>query len=125
MRGLSVVMAAVAVLVTAPADGAAQADLSGEWNLTVMTDQGDQMLTVEIVQEGKDLTATGDAGEFGLIEMTGTLDGVDVRFEWALDFEGTPLDIVFVGTLADGTLSGTADFGGMGQGNWVAVRAVD
>ena len=98
MRALGIVMAAVAFLVSAPADGAAQTDLSGTWDLTVMTDQGDEKLTLDIVQEGQDLTATGFRSEFGVIEMKGTLDGahsslrvragpprnsVGNRFSWA------------------------------------------
>ena len=125
MRALGVWMAVVAVLVAAPSSGAAQADLSGVWGLTVMTDQGDQLLTITVIQDGQDLTATGDAGEFGPIEMTGTIDGVNVRLAWELDLQGTPLDIVFTGILADGVISGSADFGGMGEGEWTAKRSSD
>lgn len=125
MKALGVVMAAVAFLISAPAHGAAQSDLSGTWDLTVMIDQGDQVLTINLVQDGQNLTATGDAGEFGRIEMTGTIEGTNVRFAWELDLQGTPLDIVFTGTITDGVMSGTADFGGMAQGNWTAKRAVD
>ena len=125
MRALGIVIAAVGVLVSAPVLAAAQADLSGTWDLTVMTEQGDQMLTVDIVQDGQDLTVTSDAGEFGVIEMKGTVDGATVRVAWELDLQGTPLEIVFLGTLADGSITGTADFGGMGQGNWLAERAQD
>ena len=125
MRAFGVIMATVTLLVAAPASGVAQDDLSGTWDLTIVTDQGDQMLTIIVVQDGKDLTATGDAGEFGPIEMKGTMDGASVRLAWELDFQGTPLDIVFMGTLADDVISGTADFGGMGQGDWTAKRAED
>ena len=125
MKALGVLLVAATVLVSAPTDGAAQADLSGAWDLTLMTDQGEQMLTVQVVQSGQDLTVTGDAGEFGTIDMKGTVDGDSVRFAWELDLQGTPLAIVFLGTLADGSISGTADFGGMGQGDWRAERADD
>jgi hypothetical protein len=123
MGALGLWMAVVAVLVTAPSTGAAQADVSGTWELTVMTDQGDQMLTITVIQDGQNLSATGDAGEFGSIEMTGTIDGVNVRLAWELDLQGTPLDIVFTGVLADGVISGSADFGGMGEGEWTAKRS--
>ncbi len=126
MRAFGVFITTVALLVSAPANGAAQDDLSGMWDLTVMTDQGDQVLTISVVQDGQDLTATGDAGEFGPIEMKGTLDGSDVLFEWDLYIEGMELNIVFMGTIAeDGTISGTADFGGFGAGGWSAKRVED
>ena len=126
MRALGITMAAVAILLSAPTEGAAQTDLSGTWNLVVQTDQGDQPLTVTITQDGMDLVAKGDAGEFGEIEMTGTLDGSDVRFAWDLYVEGQELAIVFIGTIADdGSMAGTADIGGFMQGGWTLTRASD
>ena len=126
MRALGVIMAAVAVLVSAATDGAAQTDLSGMWTLTMQSDQGDQPLPITIVQDGESLTASGEVPEFGPIEMKGTLDGSDVLFEWDLYIEGMELNIVFTGTIAeDGTISGTADFGGFGEGGWSAKRVED
>ena len=123
MRALGVIMTAVAVLVSAPTDGAAQTDLSGMWLLTLSSEQGDQPLSITITQDGQELTATGDGGEIGPVEMKGMLDGSDVRFEWDLYIEGFELDIVFMGTIGDdGTISGTADFGDLGQGSWTAKR---
>ena len=74
----------------------------------------------------KSLTASGEVPELGPIEMKGTLDGSDVLFEWDLYIEGMELSIVFSGTIAeDGTISGTADFGGFGEGGWSAKRVED
>ena len=123
MRVLGVVMAAVAFLVTAPADGVAQTDLSGMWTLTVQSPDGDNPLPITIVQEGMDLKATGEIPELGPVEMTGNIEGSNVRLEWDFYFEGMELNIIFMGTVAeDGTLSGSADFGGFGEGAWTAVR---
>ncbi len=123
MKALGVVMAAVAFLVLAPADGVAQVDLSGMWTLTVQSDQGDQPLPITIVQDGEKLTATGEVPDLGPIEMTGTIDGSTVQFEWDLYIEGMELNITFTGTIGDdGTMSGMADFGGFGEGAWSAKR---
>ena len=106
--------------------GVAQADLSGTWDLTIQTAQGDQPLTVMVVQDGVNLFLTGDGGKIGEIEMEGTVDGSAVLFEWALDIEGQRLAISFTGTIADdGTISGTIDLGGFGSGGWTAKRATD
>ena len=126
MRSLGVVMAAVAFLVSAPADVVAQTDLSGMWLLTVQTDQGDQPLPVTITQDGQNLTATGENPDVGTIEMKGMIDGSDITFEWNLDIEGMELNILFMGTVADdGTMSGTMDLGGFGGGDWTAKRVED
>ena len=125
MRVLGVIMAAVAFLVSTPTDGVAQESLSGDWDLTVQTEQGDQLFTVSIVQDGEDLKATGEIPEFGPIEMTGTRDGADIRLQFELDFDGTPIEVIFMGTLAeDGTMTGTTEIGGgLGGGAWSAKRA--
>ena len=124
MKTLGVVMAAVAFLVSAPADGVAQTDLSGMWTLTVQSPDGDNPLPITIVQDGEKLTATGEIPDLGPIEMTGTIDGTEVLFEWDLYIEGMEISIVLMGTIADdGTMSGTADFGGFGEGAWTAKRA--
>ena len=122
MRALGVVMAAVALLVSVPADVVAQ-DLSGMWTLTIQSPDGDQPVPVTIVQDGEVLKATGEIPELGPVEMVGTIEGSDVRLEWDLYIEGMELNIVFTGMLAeDGTLSGSADFGGFGEGAWTAKR---
>ena len=124
MRVLGVVMAAVAFLVSAPADGVAQTDLSGMWTLTLQSDQGDTPLPVTIVQDGENLKATGEIPDLGPVEMTGTIDGSEVAFEWIFYVEGMEVAITLEGTVADdGTISGTADFGGFAQGGWSAKRA--
>ena len=125
MKVLGVVMAAVALLVSVPADVAAQ-DLSGMWTLTIQSPDGDQPLPVTIVQDGGDLKATGEIPDLGPIEMVGTIEGSTIHLEWDFYIEGMELNIVFTGMVAeDGTLSGLADFGGFGEGAWTAVRVED
>ena len=122
MRVLGVVMAAVALLVSVPADVAAQ-DLSGMWTITIQSPEGDQPLPVTIVQDGEDLKATGEIPELGPVEIVGTIQASQIRMEWDFFIEGMELNIVFTGALAeDGTLSGSADFGGFGEGAWTATR---
>ncbi len=124
MRALGVVTAAVAFLVSAPTDGVAQESLSGNWDLTVETEQGEQMFSVSIVQDGENLKATGEIPDFGPIEMNGTRDGANLSLSLELDIDGNVLDIIFMGTLAeDGTIAGMTDIGGFGGGAWTAKRA--
>ena len=39
-----------------------------------------------------------------------------------IDFQGQPLTITYMGTLADNQINGTADFGGMAQGSFSAKK---
>ena len=124
MKALGLVLAAVALVISAPTDAVAQESLSGNWDLTVDTEGGVQVFTVSIVQDGENLKATGEIPDFGPIEMNGTRDGADLRLSLELDIDGNLLDIIFMGTLAeDGTIAGTTDVGGFGGGSWTAKRA--
>ena len=124
MKALGVVLAALALVISAPTDAVSQESLSGSWDLSVETEGGVQVFTVSIVQDGENLKATGEIPEFGPIEMNGTRDGADLRLSLELDIDGNFLDIIFMGTLAeDGTIAGTTDVGGFGGGSWTAKRA--
>ncbi len=124
MKALGVVLAALALVMSAPTDAVSQESLSGNWDLSVETEGGVQVFTVSIVQDGENLKATGEIPEFGPIEMNGTRDGADLRLSLELDIDGNLLDIIFMGSLAeDGTIAGTTDVGGFGGGSWTAKRA--
>ena len=124
MKALGVVLAALALVMSAPTDAVSQESLSGNWDLSVETEGGVQVFTVSIVQDGENLKATGEIPEFGPIEMNGTRDGADLRLSLELDIDGNLLDIIFMGTLAeDGTIAGTTDVGGFGGGSWTAKRS--
>ena len=125
MRAMVLILAAMTTLVSLPTTAAAQTDIAGSWIITLISGQGPYPVPVTIVQDGQALTVTGQAGELGTIEMDGVIEGADVRFELSLDFQGTPVQIVFRGTVTEDSMSGTADFGGMGGGDWTAQRAED
>ena len=59
------------------------------------------------------------------LTSSGLLGLLEVIQSRGIKFRGTPLDIVFTGILADGVISGSADFGGMGEGEWTAKRSSD
>ncbi len=131
MRAFSSSIALVALLVSAPTDGAAQADLAGDWVIEITSEAGEPQvrLRVEIamLQDGRLLGGTGLAGPNELPEMTGSIEGSTVQLFWATDFEGTPVDFHFTGTATEDGMSGSVvvDFGegGVSQSNWTATRA--
>jgi hypothetical protein len=121
MRFLGLCALVVALLLSAATDGAAQTPLAGNWVLSISSPEGDFDLPVAIAQDGDALTLAG-RGDFAALVMTGVLEGSEVRWSWDLDFQGTPLDVLLAGTVAEGAMSGYADFGGMAEGSWSASR---
>ena len=132
MRALSLNIALVALLVSAPTDGAAQADLAGGWVFEIMSESGELQVRlrveIAIMQDGQLLGATGPAGSDQPSELTGSVEGSTVRLFWATNFEGTPVDFSFTGTATEDGMSGSVEVvfgegGVVSQSKWTATRA--
>lgn len=50
------------------------------------------------------------------------IDGNKVSLVLTIDYEGQPMTISYVGTVADDSINGSADFGGLAQGSFSAKR---
>lgn len=125
MRSTSVLAVATLAmgLSTAPV-WAQTADVSGTWNLEVRTDQGLTRPTLTLEQSGETLTGQYSSEALGEQEVTGTVDGSDVRISFNAELQGQSLPVVYSGTLGeDGRLTGTLDIaGGAFTGSFTATR---
>ncbi len=133
MRPLTIGIALVAFLMSAPTDGAAQTDLSGEWFFEIVSESGEPQVRLQVeiaaTQDGRLLGATGTAGPDESADFTGSVKGSDVDLLWNTDFEGTSVTFTFTGTTTEDGMSGSVvvDFGepgGVSQSNWTATRAI-
>jgi hypothetical protein len=102
---------------------ASAAGISGKWHFKVDLGgrSGEPVFVFE--QSGEKLTGkyNGAAGE---APLTGTVKGDQVQFTFEVTFEGTALQVEYKGMLRkDGTMKGTADYGGHASGAWSAKRA--
>jgi hypothetical protein len=98
---------------------AAAADVTGAWIFTVELDMGSGNPTFDFEQDGEKLTGTyhGIAGD---AELEGTVKEDQIQFSFESSF-GT---VTYTGTIEDdGTMKGTADYGGQASGTWTAKRA--
>lgn len=110
--------AAVALLVAA----VLAADVSGSWQFTVETPAGTGNPTFVFQQEGEKLTGTY-TGLLGKADVTGTVKGDQIEFEFEASYEGRKFTIRYSGTIESPTrMKGTARFGDMGEGSWTAVK---
>ena len=147
MRALSLSVALAALLVSAPAEGAAQTNLAGDWLLTIGTPPGDpagsghwvyvdrrgrtclwpsrpMLYGITVTQDGRALTATGVTGASGPFEINGSVDETGIRLLWERgSFRPCgSLEFRFTGTVVENSMSGSVYVGDIFQSEWSATR---
>jgi len=126
MKKLAVLVAML--LVVAPATLGAQdtqkekpVDVTGVWESTVESPQGTLVSTATYKQDGETLTGT-HVGQAGELALKGTVKGTVITYQITLDMGGQQLTIIYSGKVDGDSISGTADFGGMGSATWTVKR---
>jgi hypothetical protein len=120
MRSLAILVAAVALLTPAHI-GAQGTNVTGEWVFTVETDQGGGTPTITFKQDGEKLTGTYN-GQLGAADLTGTVKGNDITFNFTIDLQGQSAPVTYKGTVEKNTMKGTMDIGGMVNGTFTATK---
>ena len=117
---LAVVLAMTVATLTAVS---AQTNASGRWTMTISTDQGSFPTTLTLLQEGETLSGSM-ASDQGTVEFDGgTVTGNKLAWVIEVDAGGQFFEIAMNGTIDGEAITGTADFGGQGGGDWTAKRA--
>ena len=96
-------------------------DISGSWEMTVESPQGQMIITAKFKQDGETLTGT-HISEMGEAPLKGTVKGADVEYTLTLDMGGQQMSIVHKAKVDGDTLRGTADIEGMGTIAFTAKR---
>ncbi len=113
------------VLITAflaSAQLAAQAtNVTGEWAFNVTTDQGGGTPTITFKQDGEKLTGKY-AGQLGNSDLTGTVKGNVITFNFTVDVQGQQAPVTYKGTVEKNTMKGTLDIAGMVNGTFTATK---
>jgi autotransporter translocation and assembly factor TamB len=123
-RTLALLSAVALVVTPVLAQEAAKAktvDVTGTWEMTVESPQGQMTITANYKQEGETLTGT-HVSQMGENPLKGTVKGADISYTITIDAQGQQFTIVHTGKVDGDTITGTADLGGMGTINWTAKR---
>jgi hypothetical protein len=96
-------------------------DLSGKWVLTVESPNGTGQRDLTLVQEGNTLTGEIMSSRAGG-DLEGTVEGNEVTFIAIVYMESGSFDITYTGTVIDGEMKGTVDFGDYGSGTFTGKR---
>jgi len=122
MKMFAAVLIAVAVaLVPAAAQNAKKIDITGQWEMTVESPQGQMVITANYKQEGETLTGT-HVSEMGEAPLKGTVKGTDIEYTLTLDMGGQQVSIVHKAKVDGDTITGSAIIGEMGTIAFTAKR---
>lgn len=126
VRWLGALAFGVALATTGTPDMAAgqTADVAGEWQLEVETDQGVTTPSWVLEQDGTELTGSYSSEALGENRVRGSVDGSDIVITFSADIQGQSIPVEYRGTLDDdGVIRGSIDIaGGMMQGTFTATR---
>ena len=100
---------------------AADANVSGTWNMTVESPMGSGNPTFTLMQKGADVTGTYK-GQLGEAPVTGTVKGNAIELKYTIDAQGTQLVITYAGTVEGGDMKGKVSYGDMGEGTFTGKK---
>ncbi len=122
MKILAAVLVAAAVfLVPVAAQDAKKVDVTGTWEMTVESPQGQMVVTANYKQQGETLTGT-HVSEMGEAPLKGTVKGADIEYTLSFDMGGQQLSIVHKAKVDGDTIKGSAEIGEMGTITFTAKR---
>jgi hypothetical protein len=101
----------------------AQTNITGDWDITVVSPQGPNTTPATFKQEGDKVTGMFKSPQGSLPFDGGTMTGSDVKFTFTINFQGNSLPITLTGKVDGDTMAGKADFGGFAEGDWSAKRS--
>lgn len=113
----------VAVVLALPAFAADNVNITGEWQITINTENGTFTPVAVINQEGEKLTGTYK-GRFGESKLEGSITGKAVMWKATINVQDQDVTLTYKGELTDNdSMKGTAQMGEYGTADWTAKRA--
>ena len=102
--------------------GAFDVDVTGDWEMTMVSPRGERTSTVHLEQDGEKITVTMEGRQGDEITGEGTIQGNAI--EWTIS-RSTPrgdMTMTYEGTVDGDTMSGTVEVGDFGRFDWTAER---
>jgi hypothetical protein len=120
-RKVLVLAAAIAVFGLASGSAFAQQNVTGAWQLTLATPQGDNTVDVTFKQDGQNITGEL-VSPLGTAPFKGTIVQDAMKVVASVDMQGTPLELTFDAKVTGDTLAGTVKFGDFGDAPFSGKR---
>jgi hypothetical protein len=97
-----------------------RADVTGPWELTVVSQEGTAHPSMVLKQEGERVTGSYAGNVTGSLE--GTVKGSEINLRLRLKFQDAAYVVTYSGTVNGDIMKGTVRFGNSGSGTWSANR---
>ena len=101
---------------------AADANVTGTWNMTVETQAGPGNPTFTLTQKGSDVTGNYK-GTLGEAPVKGTVKGNAVELKYTINAQGMELTVTYSGTVEGNTMKGKVSLGELGEGTFTGKKA--
>jgi uncharacterized protein (DUF2147 family) len=122
MKNYTLVFAAAIVVATLPATARAQTGAAGDWEITLNTPQGNNVVNLSLTQDGEKLTGELSS-PMGSVPIAGTAADGGVALTAHIDIQGNALELGLNGKLEGEALNGTVTFGDFGEFPFTGKRA--
>ena len=123
MRSTWPILVAVAFIISLPTAAVAQVTgIAGDWDLVMISPVGEHPLKATFKVDGEKLTGLVK-GEMGETSLAGTVVGKDIKIVFTVPYQGADLQITLAGAIDGDSMKGTADYGGMAEGDWSGKRS--
>ncbi len=119
----TLIAAAALLLATGAPSYAQNADITGRWEITVTTGQGQMPTATMTLTKEADKIVGVISGQQGDIGVEAEVKDKAVSMWASVPTQNGSIDITFTGMADGNTMKGTVDFGGQGGGDWIASRA--
>jgi hypothetical protein len=96
---------------------AADANVTGTWNMSVELPMGSGNPVFTLTQNGSEVTGTYQ-GQLGEAAVTGKVQGNEVELKYTLSAQGVDLVVTYSGTVDGDTMKGKVLMGEFGEGTF-------
>ncbi|HMN46548.1 MAG TPA: hypothetical protein PKE27_18370 [Povalibacter sp.] len=100
---------------------AADANVTGEWTMSVETPAGTGSPHFSLKQEGTNVTGHYK-GQLGEAAVTGTVSGNEVTLKYTVEGQGQSVTVVYSGTVDGDTMKGKVSLGDFGDGTFTGKK---
>ncbi len=99
-------------------------NVAGTWDATLTSPQGTFNVQLILKQDGEKLSGVVKSPR-GETPIEGTTNGKDIKLKYTIKFQDNDMLITLTGTLDGASIKGSADYGGLADGEFNAKRASD
>lgn len=123
MRRLSIISFLFLIL-CATTVVAQSGNAAGTWDATLTSPQGTFNVQLILKQDGEKLSGVVKSPR-GETPIEGTSNGKDIKLKYTIKFQDNDMLINLTGALDGASIKGSADYGGLAEGDFSAKRASD